>query len=217
MADRRQARAIATRDTILAAAGCVFSRSSYSSAPLSEILSTAGVTQGALYFHFPSKHALAQAVIDRQHELSLAIASPEAIGALSGWEAIVAVTADLAGLIMDDPVVRGGLRLSTESAEVFAGDGSKPYHDWIDLVEVLFERAIAEGDVTPDLSPAVYSNVVVAAFTGTQIVARVLVDGEPDLRDRLAMLWRVLLPGLVPAERRAVASEVVERRLGRRG
>jgi len=40
----------------------------YHAARLSEIVSLSGVTKGAMYFHFPHKEAVADAVIAATHE-----------------------------------------------------------------------------------------------------------------------------------------------------
>ncbi|MFD6749883.1 TetR family transcriptional regulator, partial [Streptomyces anthocyanicus] len=55
----KQDRAIRTRQTILDAAAQVFEKQGYQAATITEILKVAGVTKGALYFHFQSKEELA--------------------------------------------------------------------------------------------------------------------------------------------------------------
>lgn len=62
----RQERAIRTRQVILEAAGAVFDEHGYAATTISMVLERAAVTKGALYFHFPSKESLAQAVLDEQ-------------------------------------------------------------------------------------------------------------------------------------------------------
>ncbi|MFD8655358.1 TetR family transcriptional regulator, partial [Streptomyces mirabilis] len=58
----RQERAVRTRRLILDAAASVFDERGYEAATIGEVLARAGVTKGALYFHFPSKRALAEGV-----------------------------------------------------------------------------------------------------------------------------------------------------------
>jgi TetR/AcrR family transcriptional regulator, transcriptional repressor for nem operon len=53
-----------TRERLLQAAFREIYRSGYQSAGLDTILSAAGVTKGALYYHFDSKEALGYAVVD---------------------------------------------------------------------------------------------------------------------------------------------------------
>lgn len=58
----QQQRAERTRRRIVAAAAEEFAETGYPSATLHRIARGAGVTMGALTFHFPTKAALAQAV-----------------------------------------------------------------------------------------------------------------------------------------------------------
>ena len=62
----RQERAVRTRHAVIRAAAEVFAERGYAAATIAEILDRAGVTKGALYFHFDSKEALARGVIEAQ-------------------------------------------------------------------------------------------------------------------------------------------------------
>lgn len=53
-----------TREKLLASAYCEIHRQGYQSASIANILESTGLTKGALYHHFPTKHALGLAVID---------------------------------------------------------------------------------------------------------------------------------------------------------
>ena len=53
-----------TRERLLQAASREIYRSGFQSASLGTILAVAGVTKGALYYHFDSKEALGHAVVD---------------------------------------------------------------------------------------------------------------------------------------------------------
>src|SRR5579863_4032131 len=53
-----------TRERLLQAASREIYRSGFQSASLETILAIAGVTKGALYYHFDSKEALGHAVVD---------------------------------------------------------------------------------------------------------------------------------------------------------
>ncbi|MGW7049656.1 TetR family transcriptional regulator [Streptomyces avermitilis] len=58
----RQERAIRTRNALIESAAALFARHGYEVVSLSTISARAGVSNGALHFHFPSKTALAEAV-----------------------------------------------------------------------------------------------------------------------------------------------------------
>lgn len=62
----KQDRAIRTRRAILEAAAIVFEKQGFQAATITDILKMAGVTKGALYFHFQSKEALAHGVLNEQ-------------------------------------------------------------------------------------------------------------------------------------------------------
>ncbi|MDR3390995.1 MAG: TetR family transcriptional regulator C-terminal domain-containing protein [Sulfuriferula sp.] len=53
-----------TREKLLASAYCEMHRQGYQGASVSNILDSTALTKGALYHHFPTKHALGLAVID---------------------------------------------------------------------------------------------------------------------------------------------------------
>ena len=63
MAKARQERAEVTREAILEGAAEAFDAAGFGSTSLSDISQRAGVTKGALYFHFPSKEALAHTLM----------------------------------------------------------------------------------------------------------------------------------------------------------
>lgn len=62
----QQERAFRTRHVVLEAAAQVFAEHGYATARIADILKIAGVTKGALYFHFDSKETLAKGVLELQ-------------------------------------------------------------------------------------------------------------------------------------------------------
>ncbi|GAB3400686.1 transcriptional regulator CprB [Schumannella luteola] len=187
----KQARAIATRESIIDAAAEVFAARSFASATLADVIARAGVTQGSLYFHFASKHELAAELIREQHSRSIALPA-----GVDGMHAIIQVSRDLARQIQGDQVVQAGLRLSTESVEQFPDLAKHPYEAWAEATAALVARAIELGELAPDLDAAAVGRVLRSSFTGIQIASRVTADWV-DLVDRLEELWRIVLPGLV--------------------
>ena len=65
MVRRTKAEALQTRAQILDAAEQVFHRKGVLSASLKDIASEAGVTRGAIYWHFKNKHDVFMAMVDR--------------------------------------------------------------------------------------------------------------------------------------------------------
>ena len=196
----KQARSLITRETILRAAGSVFAELSYSAATLGDVVTEAGVTQGSLYFHFDSKHQLASEVIQRQHETALAAVSSVAPGA-PAVESLVRLSVTIAEQILTDPIVRGGMRLSTETPELFPGVARRPYQDWITTGTALLTEAVAQGDVAADRDLVALARFVMSAYTGSQVVSHAL-TGWADLYDRLGEMWEFVLPTLLVEDRR---------------
>lgn len=196
----KQARSLITRETILRAAGSVFAELSYSAATLGDVVTQAGVTQGSLYFHFDSKHQLASEVIQRQHETALAAVSSVAPGTRA-VESLVRLSVTIAEQILTDPIVRGGMRLSTETPELFPGVARRPYQDWITTGTALLTEALAQGDVAADRDLVALARFVMSAYTGSQVVSHAL-TGWADLYDRLGEMWEFVLPTLLVEDRR---------------
>ena len=200
-----QARAIATRQKVVRSAADVFSRSGFKEARLDDILGEAGVTRGAMYFHFDSKEELAQAVIDRQHEISMAAVKDIAESGAPALDQLVMVCHEMARQIVEVPEVGAGIRLTLEQSAV-AGPVT-PYQDWIDTCSALTEKAIQQGEVVETLDPAAFGAFVASAFTGVQLVANVL-TGRRDLADRVDSMWRIVLPGIVSSTRHRPLDEI---------
>lgn len=197
----RQARAELTREALVRSAGMVFSRKTYASATLADVIADAGVTQGALYFHFESKHALALEVIRRQHEKSIGAGQRFLNDGARGLEGMVLLSVELARQITSDPIVQGGLRLSTESADVFGEQSSRPYTDWISAAEGFSRQAVEDGDVVATSDARAIARFVISAFTGVQVVSQATTSWS-DLYERLEEMWAMVLPAIAVPERR---------------
>ncbi|MET4583737.1 TetR/AcrR family transcriptional repressor of uid operon [Conyzicola nivalis] len=203
----KQARARATRELIVQAAGVVFSGQTYAQATLADVISEADVTQGAFYFHFPSKKALALEIIDRQHDSFITAGQSLLEKEMRGLHAMIVLSRELALQMTTNPLVRAGLRLSTESADVFVETASKPYEDWIRTSEALIRRAVLEGDITPDQDPGRLAAYVIATFTGVQSLSQARTQWA-DILDRLEEMWIFLLAGIASSDERAQMPEI---------
>ncbi|MFJ9946905.1 ScbR family autoregulator-binding transcription factor [Kitasatospora sp. NPDC091207] len=187
----RQARALATRQAVLLAAAEVFDERGYAAATMAEILERAGVTKGALYFHFHSKEELALAVIEGQAAW-LATWQPTSD---SPVQTLIDLGYAFAHALQDDPLVRGSIRLTIEHGS-FTQPQIEAYQGWSDVARELLERAREAGDLHPGLDVAAAAGVITGAVTGIQLSSQVLA-GRQDLPRRMTDLWTLLLPGLV--------------------
>jgi AcrR family transcriptional regulator len=200
MAEPKQERAVQTRAAILRAAAEVFDEFGYAGASISKIISRAGVTQGAMYFHFRSKEALAQAVMNAQPESIVPRLDSE------GLQRLVDITMVWTHQLREDPLLRAGVRLTNEQGTFGIRDAT-PYRDWAKIMSDCLEVAKGKGELQAGVEPVELADFIVAACTGMQMYSEA-VDGRGDLADRAVSMWRLLLPGIaVPA---VVARTVVD-------
>lgn len=120
-------------------------------------------------------------------------------------EQMLRLADDLARLLQTDPVVRAGIRLTTDST-AFEQPVQEPYRDWMTTFRALAERGIAEGELTADVDPAELAGFVIPAYTGVQLVSETF-TGRSDLRERLLVMWRIVLATVVPKSGRDAALE----------
>lgn len=196
----RQQRAVATRAAIIDGAAKEFDENGYVGASMDAVAERAGLTKGALYFHFTSKADLAAAVIARQHEVSRAYAELALERGRTPLEVIMWMCQGLATQMITETVVSAGIRLSTEAAGKGV-DRQDPYTDWMAVMGDLFQQAIVHGEVDERWDSALIGRVVSPAYTGVQMVSDVL-TGREDLFERLRELWLVLLEAFVTEQTR---------------
>ncbi|MEA5454825.1 ScbR family autoregulator-binding transcription factor [Sinomonas sp. JGH33] len=190
-----QERAVITRNAIVRGAAEVFAEHSYAQAALSDIVARADVTKGALYFHFKSKEELASAVIDEQHKAVLEGAVIVAGMGRPALETLVLLSVDFCRQLLDDVIVRAGIRLTLEGVDV-GRDLPALYSDWVASTEGIIARGIDDGDLRPGLPAADLARFIVGAFTGVQLVSEML-EGRADLLRRVEHLWTFLVPAMV--------------------
>lgn len=105
------AKAARTRSQLIRSAALVFAEHGYQRAKLSTIAVSAGVSRGALYFHFASKEALADAVEAAAAEQFGKVTSG---GRESGVQGLPWAVQTFAALYRDDVTFRAGVLLSCE-------------------------------------------------------------------------------------------------------
>lgn len=184
----RQERATRTRRAILEGAATAFDELGYEGASTTEILTRVGVTRGALYHHFPSKEAIAAAVVDLQEE---ALHAPEHAVRL---QAAIDLTMEYARRLRTDPLLRASVRLTVEQSS-FTTPRVKPYQGASEALRGVLVEAEERGELLPGLDLREVTEFMVGAFTGLQLVSQVY-SGREDLLERVSVMWRLLLPGI---------------------
>ena len=184
---------------MLEGAAASFDKFGYGTASLSTIIAHAGVSKGAMYFHFSSKEELAQAVIDAQLALATAATVTIIEHTPKAFDALILITKELARQLQTEPIARGGMRLTLESTTA-QNPNARSFDDWIEMIATLTGRAQNEGDVADNVDVVALARLIVASFTGVQTVSEML-TGRADLQLRMTEMWHLLLPSVVPRRR----------------
>jgi AcrR family transcriptional regulator len=189
----RQDRAERTRNAILDAAAEVFDERGFNGASLSDILARAGVTKGALYFHFSSKEELARVIIEEQWAWEL-----PPIDESRAIQTLIDLTHNFAHHLATNSRVRASNRLVTEAN--FTAPAPQVYTRWLEIVHDMLKIAHARGDLKKEWDIDKVSLWLGGAFVGIQTMSEVL-TGRQDIHERVTDLWEISLPGLVPPRR----------------
>jgi AcrR family transcriptional regulator len=194
MARPKQDRAVRTREAILRAAARVFEEYGFAGASISKIMAQAGTTQGAMYFHFKSKEDLARAVMNEQAaDLQL----PEYPG---GLRQLLEVTFYIARQLQASGLLRAGVTLAVEQGQFGLRDFT-PYQLWAEQFRDELVAAQVREELLPGVDVAEVAQLLVAAYTGSQIMSNLRTgSGRVDLPQRIARMWRYLLPGIAARE-----------------
>ncbi|MHB9864505.1 ScbR family autoregulator-binding transcription factor [Streptomyces sp. YIM S03343] len=183
----RQERAIQTRRAVIHAAAQVFAERGYAAATIAEILDRAGVTKGALYFHFDSKEALARGVIEAQ--ISDNRCMPRELK-LQEW---VDMGMMLAHQVPRDVILLAGIRLSADLQGRRRFGSAWPA--WTELSVALLADAKDRGEVLPHVVPVETAECFLAAWVGTQMFSEAATDWS-DLSQRVSVLFNHMLPAI---------------------
>src|SRR5215217_4915616 len=164
----KQERALRTRGELVRAAAEAFDRVGFVSSSLTAISRDAGVSTGALHFHFESKIALAAAVgAEAKARVRSIIDAAYGRTDVSALHALVDVTQVLARALREDVILRAGFQLGSDlarSADCFLRQ------EWQQCVDTLFRQARREGSLAASVDTATATAVVVAVTVGFDVL-----------------------------------------------
>ncbi|MFF1380623.1 ScbR family autoregulator-binding transcription factor [Streptomyces sp. NPDC058308] len=191
----KQERAIRTRTALIRSAAQLFERHGYTKTSLDDISTGAGVSRGALHFHFENKAALAHAVqhaaAQTLHQTINAI-PPEHTNALQN---LINLTHHIAHLLHHDPIVRAGFRLNTDTHT------PAPHnlrHQWHTCIHHHVIQAVHQHTLAPHITPEALTNTILATTTGLEILSRT--NPSYLTPTPLTHFWQLLLPTITSPE-----------------
>ncbi len=166
--------------------------------PGMELISrTAGVSKGALYYHFKSKEELLEAVgAEARRVLGELVAGYSRVDAEEvGLRAVIGLGAAVARQLDEDPVCRAGIRLSCSALRMPVGEA---YAEWMEPVEALLAVAAERGELRAGVRPREAASALLVLALG----GLALCESNPG-RSRagtVSQLWVTVLPMLAEAE-----------------
>ncbi|MER7518921.1 ScbR family autoregulator-binding transcription factor [Streptomyces sp. NPDC126499] len=190
----KQERAIRTRNALVESAAELFDRDGFEVASLATISARAGVSSGALHFHFPSKAALADAVVAAAGDRLVRITREREALPL---QALIDASHELVQGLRSDAVLRAGFDLSAAPERTrTARDLRRQWREWVESLVVRAERA---GLLAPDVAARDVAAAVVAVAAGHEALGH----QDPRWLERapLTRFWAFLLPRVVGAAR----------------
>jgi AcrR family transcriptional regulator len=188
----KQERAVRTYAQILTTAADIFAAKGFSEVTLADIAERAGVTKGAIYFHFANKEAIAVAVSEEYYARLRAVAARVRQMGVAPLDTAAQFLTQMAVSLRDDSVFQAAVRLHTENA--LTGTSSPtPFVSYIEMLSGLLREARDKGDLVPGRDPDAMARVLVAAFFGAQHISWAL-HGRADIIERIQEVIDLAVP-----------------------
>lgn len=186
---------------MLRSAAEIFDTDGFVSASLSAIAQRAGVSSGALHFHFANKGTLAEAIETAAEQRLRRITGPAPDGPqddgtqsdLDPIQNLVETSHQLFDRLSSDIILRAGFTLGCEPSWPSPVDLHGQWRDWI---ESTLRHASQLGALADGTKPEDVVTVVAASTVGFEALGRK--DPAWLSQQRLAQFWQFMLPHLVP-------------------
>ena len=180
----------------MTAAAEAFAEAGFLGTSMADIFARAGVTKGALYFHFASKEELATEIVNGEEAEAAKLVQDVFSTDSPPLQKVIDITFRWAREIQSNPIVRAGVRLIIEQG-TYNNPMPVPYAQWESIVLELLASAQERGELERTVDAKAMAEFIVSAFTGAQIVSQV-VSGHGDLIQRIERMWQLLLMGMLP-------------------
>lgn len=198
-----------TRSHLIDVAAQAFAERGFTATKFSDLIAASGLTKGAFYFYFPSKAALAAAVIEEQDRRWVGQIRERVLTQPTPQSQLADLIPAMTELLTQDPGAWSVVRLVRELGEDSAVEApvAKPLDNWLSLISGIIRDGQATGDFRDDLDADVLATVLVGAFdgikalvdsTGSDLTAAMRVE---RLRPHAQTLGNLALTGLTPPPR----------------
>jgi AcrR family transcriptional regulator len=187
----RQERAARTRRALIRAAALVVAEQGYADASLGAVSARAGVSLGALHFHFASKQDLAWAVDEAAAQAVDRIAEEAAAASPDPLQQLVDSVFLLARGLLADPLLSAGFELGYSRYAVVPGAARDA---WALQIAELTRRAHGAAGLGPGVTAGTAAETVLTLTAGLFVLGRTRAGRLAD--EHIATLLLALLPAL---------------------
>lgn len=195
----KQARSEQTRLQLLRSGAELFDRNGFAGATLEDVCRAAGMTKGAFYFHYSGKVELAGAIQAEARAMLRSLVYKLSTGTAPELQALIDLCHVVAHWLETNPVVRATFRITRE-----CGHRGRPFLDfyleWLSAVETMLRRAELAGELADGVVIEVASSLVLTVCIGIEVLWWAGVR-EGGIRDSLAKMWELIMPGMVATGR----------------
>ncbi|MFF3291702.1 TetR family transcriptional regulator [Streptomyces sp. NPDC003023] len=194
----KQDRALRTRTALIRAAATEFERSGYAGASMHQITRTAGMSTGALTFHFDSKGDVADAVVERARGVVGAVLDDVRTRTEDRppMERLGALVVALARTVYEDVEVRGAARLEQERPD----EGPTWSTDWYPAVCHLAGQAHSAGDTPATARPGLVAALAALFIRSADTYRRTQHPAADGSLEEFVLLWAMAQRGILAAD-----------------
>ncbi|MFF3601772.1 ScbR family autoregulator-binding transcription factor [Kitasatospora indigofera] len=180
-----QDRALRTRAQILGAAAHAFADKGFPAVTVQDIAQLAGMTKGAVYFHYPNKEALARAVTDEFYQTLAHLTHDVEQQHPNPHDAVTQLLTRTAQAFQSNTLIQAGARLQIER-NLINTDLPTPYINFTQTITNWLAQ-------TTDPHPQTTARVLTAAFFGAQHISWTL-NNRTDITERTQEILTTILP-----------------------
>lgn len=188
----KQERAVRTRERVLSAAAVAFAAKGYPAVTILDVAQSAGMTKGAVYFHYENKDALAVAVTELFYRRIGAIADSVELLGLPPVSSVAELLIRTAVAFREETALQAGARLQLER-RLIGAQLPVPFETYTNLIASWLARRPEAGAPEGVSSPDTLATVLVSAFFGAQHISWVLND-RADVLERTIAVIRTIIP-----------------------
>ena len=184
-----------TRARVIREATTLINKKGFNSTSISDIINFTGVKKGNLYFHFPSKEALGEAILDETRAESVSFLEKELKGRtpmekISNYlDAVFEKHKNknfIGGCLIGNTAIEMG-----DNNPAFSGKITEIFAHWKRSISQILSEAKAAGELKTNMEPDILANHMVAVIEGGIMMAKASKD-ENDLKNCLDSLRSIL-------------------------